>query len=76
MAAKTVDAGEARARLDELIDFVREGNEVTISEKDRPVARLAPVGRKRRIAGLTRGKVYMTPDFDDPLPDSFWLGEE
>jgi len=21
------------------------------------------------------GKIWISPDFDDPLPDEFWLGE-
>ena len=30
-----------------------------------------------RIAGLNKGWVgYMASDFDDPLPDEFWLGDE
>ena len=89
MADKTVDAGEAQAMLGELLTFVREGGEVLISDGDEPVARLVPVRavptaegpdrprrRRRRIAGLTPGVAHMSPDFDDPLPDSFWLGEE
>jgi hypothetical protein len=24
---------------------------------------------------LARGAIQTTPDFDDPLPDEFWLGE-
>ena len=31
---------------------------------------------KKRIAGLGRGTMTMSADFDEPLPDSFWLGEE
>jgi hypothetical protein len=31
----------------------------------------------RRALGQQRGAVtYIAPDFDDPLPDSFWMGEE
>ena len=30
---------------------------------------------KKRIAGLEKGPYYIADDFDDPLPDSFWLGE-
>lgn len=26
--------------------------------------------------GLHRGMVWMAEDFNDPLPDEFWLGEE
>jgi Protein of unknown function (DUF2281) len=31
--------------------------------------------RKRRIAGLHRNSIVIQEGFDDPLPDSFWLGE-
>ncbi len=29
-----------------------------------------------RVAGLHRGMVWMADDFNDPLPDECWLGEE
>ena len=29
----------------------------------------------KRLAGLGKGTVVIADDFDDPLPDSFWLGE-
>jgi Protein of unknown function (DUF2281) len=29
-----------------------------------------------RILGLNRGAMKMKDDFDEPLPDEFWLGEE
>ncbi len=88
MADKTVDATEAQANLVDLLTFVREGHEVLISDGDRPVARLVPVSdgetaestdpprrKRKRTLGLTRGAGWMAPDFYDPLPDSFWLGE-
>src|SRR5690349_14859156 len=28
-----------------------------------------------RILGLDKGTVWMSDDFDDPLPDEFWFGE-
>ena len=30
----------------------------------------------KRIAGLGQGTITIADDFDDPLPDAFWLGEE
>ena len=38
----------------------------------------SPKQRGKRIAGLSQGigEFYMSEDFDEPLPDSFWLGEE
>lgn len=32
--------------------------------------------RSTRIPNLHAGLIQMSDDFDDPLPDSFWLGEE
>lgn len=29
-----------------------------------------------RRAGLDAGSTQVADDFDDPLPDSFWLGED
>ncbi len=79
MADKIVSAEEAQAQLKDLLDLVREGDEVLISEGDRVFARIAPVKKekKRRTPGLHRGVVkYMSPDFDDPVDESFLLGED
>lgn len=29
-----------------------------------------------RVAGLHTGQVEMSPDFNEPLPDEFWTGED
>jgi hypothetical protein len=29
----------------------------------------------KRIAGLGKGTMMIADDFDEPLPDAFWLGE-
>jgi predicted DNA-binding antitoxin AbrB/MazE fold protein len=31
---------------------------------------------KKRVMGLHPGSIWMSDDFDDPLPDAFWVGEE
>jgi len=31
--------------------------------------------QKQRVFGLHAGQVWMSEDFDAPLPDEFWLGE-
>ena len=31
---------------------------------------------RRRIPDRHRGAIRVAPDFDDPLADKFWLGEE
>lgn len=41
-----------------------------------PVKEATETQNQPRIAGLHAGMGWMSDDFDDELPDSFWLGEE
>jgi len=43
-------------------------------EDPSPVEETAP--DYPRIPGLHTGLGWISPDFNDPLPDEFWLGEE
>ena len=36
---------------------------------------IAPSINKQRVSGLHYGTIEMSDDFDKPLDDSFWLGE-
>jgi Protein of unknown function (DUF2281) len=31
--------------------------------------------KKQRVFGQYQGRISMSADFDEPLPDAFWLGE-
>ena len=77
MAPKIVTVEEAEARLLELIGLAEQGEEVVIAQGDQPKVKLVPVGQapKKRIFGQHRGKIWMSPDFDAPLPDDFWLSD-
>jgi hypothetical protein len=35
-----------------------------------------PTPNKPRVAGLHAGQMVVSDDFDDPLPDEFWLGDD
>jgi prevent-host-death family protein len=81
MSTLTVELQEAGTRLPELVQAATSGTEVVLTQSGQPVARLAavpkpPVGP--RIPGLHAGEpgFWMSDDFDAPLPDEFWLGEE
>lgn len=43
---------------------------------DRPTLDDAQPKNRGWTFDLAPGAIQTTPDFDDPLPDSFWLGEE
>ena len=78
MPTQTVSVEEAEGRLADLIAIASEGGEVIITLEGKPLARLVPVtqAKKKRIAGLNRGSIWSSPDFDEPLPDDFWVGQE
>ena len=62
---------EAKTRLSELVDRAAAGEEIVIAKAGRPVARLVAMETKpkKRQLGLWRDKVWIGPDFDDPLPE-------
>ena len=70
---QTVSVDEAQDKLPDLLAQALAGNEVIITEHGTPVARLVPVvahsKKKKRVAGLNRGTISTSEDFDEPLPD-------
>jgi prevent-host-death family protein len=76
---QTVSVDEAQNKLQHLLAQALAGDEVIITEDGKPVARLVPVvahSEKKRVAGLNRGTISTREDFDEPLPNEFWLGQE
>jgi prevent-host-death family protein len=74
--AKPVNIYDAKTRLSELVDRAQNGEEIVIAKAGRPVARLialreAPVERR---PGRLRGRIWMAPDFDEPLPEDVFPG--
>jgi len=68
----TITIEEARANLDDLIHRLTPGEEVVITENDRPVAKLvatAPAPRKVPKLGTMKGTVLSMEHFDDPLEE-------
>jgi hypothetical protein len=45
----------------------------SILSKQKPLE--ASALRRQRVFGQYQGRISMSEDFDEPLPDSFWLGE-
>ncbi len=78
MITKTVSVYDARRQLSELLKLALEGNDVIIVENNKPLARLVPISEdnQRRIAGLNKGKIWVSEDFDEPLPEEFWTGSK
>jgi len=71
---KTVNIHAAKTHLSELIAEAEAGGEVIIARAGKPVAKLVPLEKKAkrrpdRRPGQLKGKIWIGPDFDDPLPE-------
>jgi antitoxin (DNA-binding transcriptional repressor) of toxin-antitoxin stability system len=77
---KTISITENQIDLSDLLAQMDDGAEVVLMEGNVPVGkvmRLKPVDKSRpRRANLFPNSMKMSDDFDEPLPDSFWLGED
>jgi hypothetical protein len=58
-----------REELRQLFTHIKEALEEGVAQQNTD----AP---EPRIFDLHAGKIWTSDDFDDELPDSFWLGEE
>jgi hypothetical protein len=62
LAARELSLEEQRALLSRLASQVQaEESKLVVQE---------------RVFGLGRGETWMSDDFNDPLPDDFWVGED
>ena len=80
MVTKTIDIAEMQAFKDYLLSMLEQDTEIIFTEGDMPLAKLTQVEKPivpigQRIPGLHPGH-WMSDDFDEPLPDDFWLGED
>ena len=78
MSTQTVNLDKVEKQLADLLAIVEQESEIVIAQNGKPIARLASIAptKKKRIAGLNRGSIWTSEDFDEPLPDEFWLGKE
>jgi prevent-host-death family protein len=76
MPANTVTLTDAATQLPELVARASEGEEIVIAKDERPLAKLVPFDEvtSEREFGQFRGRFHVGEDFDEPLPDDFWLG--
>jgi prevent-host-death family protein len=80
----TVSIREARNKFTELARRVEAGERVIVTRNGKPVLELGPPARRGGIdyeagdrwlqkRGLPRPRIWMSDDFDDPLPEDFLL---
>ncbi|MCP4656597.1 MAG: type II toxin-antitoxin system Phd/YefM family antitoxin [bacterium] len=77
---KTASLHQAKSQLSRLVDAALTGEEVVIARSGTPLVRLVPVQapKQRRQLGLDAGKIFISDDFDAPMPEleRLFYGEE
>lgn len=75
---RKIDLETTRLTLEELLAQLDPDTEILLTRGTSPVARIAAVERavvqSTRILGLHEGEGWISDDFTDELPASFWLG--
>ncbi len=75
---KIVKLYEAKTHLSDLVERAARGEEFIIAKGDQPMARLIPLAKpaNRRAPGGWEGRIYISDDFDAPLPPGILRGFE
>jgi antitoxin (DNA-binding transcriptional repressor) of toxin-antitoxin stability system len=80
-----VSIKDAKDRLSELVRLAEEGETIVITRNGEPVADLGEHKKQKggtdweagerylRENGIKRSKGWISPDFDDPLPEDFLI---
>ncbi len=59
--------------LPQIITKVEAGEEVLLEKSGEPFAKIIPIRKKgKRTLGTERGKIWMSDDFMDPLPENIY----
>lgn len=69
---ENVTIDQAETNLSQLLSRVERGEEIVISDQGVPIAKLVPVrsgSRRRSSLGMDQGKLIISDDFNDPLPN-------
>ena len=77
MSTQTINIRKTHTQWSDLLSLVMQGTEIVFAKDNKPLARLIPISQtasQARVAGLHEGKIWISDDFDEPLPNSFWLG--
>ena len=67
---KVVKLYDAKTHLSDLVERAAQGEEFIIAKGEEPKARLIPVAReaRQRVPGAWEGRLWISEDFDAPLP--------
>ena len=66
----TLNLYDAKTQLSSLVEMAAAGEEIVIAKNGKPMARLVAFKSAiKRKPGRLKGKIWMSKDFDAPMPD-------
>ncbi len=66
---RSINIHEAKTHLSRLAEEVAAGEEIIVAKAGKPKMKLVPIDGKKQIKfGALKGKIYISKDFDAPLP--------
>ena len=66
----TLNLYDAKTQLSSLVEMAAAGEEIIIAKNGKPMAKLVAVKDViKRKPGRLKGKIWMSKDFDAPMPD-------
>ncbi len=70
-----VNIHEAKTHLSRLLGRVLAGDEIVIAKSGQPMAKIVPIVGPilNRQPGSAKGKLWIAPDFNDPLPEDMLI---
>lgn len=73
---KTINIHAAKTHLSSLVEEAAAGEEIIIAKAGKPIARIVPLQKPdfRKSFGILKGKVWISDNFDAPLPPEVLKG--
>jgi mRNA-degrading endonuclease RelE of RelBE toxin-antitoxin system len=68
LAALQMLSPEQRQQIFDFVEFLSQKQVAIVEESIKQP-------KQQRVFGQYTGRITMSDDFDEPLPDAFWLGE-
>lgn len=69
--SEVINVHDFKTNYSRYLGEVKKGHTITVGERGVPVAELRPLAPKplRRTPGTMKGKIWISKDFNDPLPE-------
>lgn len=72
MSSTVVNVHDLKTNYSKYLDQVSHGKEIILGKHGKPVAKMVRIAPKPRKLGTLKGKIRMSPDFDEPMME-LWV---